>query len=244
MPLGPRAGCKQIRSAAANSLKAANNATSHPLGTPATATPASWNSGQEGERRAPVPIIVALHHLQNTPGDWAQRGNGFIDSCAFQMPLRPWQLGTAQMHRLQRLQDQKANIKTLRIVDDISYFKSMSWFCCCGRTWESPGQELKCPGLTIRLRHIPPKAGQLVGLQSFPQCHPDPSAMQTVADSHSHGGCVQPCGCWIQHGALQNSRQISPLSLAADTWSHRPGLWKFAFCSFLWYELPVHSQLS
>lgn len=71
-------------------------------------------------------IIVALHHLQNTLGDWAQRENGFIDSCAFQMPLWPWQLGTARMHRLQRRQDQKANIKTLKILADISYFKSMS----------------------------------------------------------------------------------------------------------------------
>lgn len=73
-----------------------------------------------------MPIIVALHHLQSTPGDWAQHGNGFIDSCAFQMPLWPWQLGTAWMHGLQRHKDQKANIKTLKILDGISYFKSIS----------------------------------------------------------------------------------------------------------------------
>lgn len=42
------------------------------------------------------------------------------------MPLWPWQLGTAWMHGLQRHKDQKANIKALKILDDISYFKSMS----------------------------------------------------------------------------------------------------------------------
>lgn len=129
------AGCKQNHSTVASSLKATDNVTSHPLGGfchRPSCQPNLWAGRSQEKEELPCPawlLCPAWLHIicKARRANWVQHGNGLTDSHSFLKPFWPLQLGTAWMHRLQRHWDQKANIKTLNILDDILYFKSISW---------------------------------------------------------------------------------------------------------------------
>lgn len=203
------AGCKQNPSAEASSLKATNIAASHPLASfchcrSCQLKPWAGRREKRGQRRAPVPIlaplsIVALHSLQNLPRDWVQHGNSFIDSCSFQKTFWPLQLGMAWMCRLQRHWGQRANIKALNILDDVSYFKSISWFRWGrGEAQKHPAQDLKCPWLAIKHTH------STLEIKAAVPCAGAAEVLQLhCGRRHSYRGCIEPHVCWVQHELLQ-----------------------------------------
>lgn len=155
------AGCKQNHSTEASSLKATDNAASHPPGSfchHPSCQPKLWAGRSEEKGELPCPSW--LYIICKTGRGTAQCGNSLTDTRGFQKPFWPSQLGTAWMRRLQKRRDQKANMKTLKILDDILYFKSISWFHWGGgKVQEGPAWDWKCTGLAIRHTHRPREWG-------------------------------------------------------------------------------------